>query len=108
MWMNFEACLALPRDPREAQLLADNLEALARALREWPDDAWRQLIAEDKPTEAGGLFGRLALRTAPAALHKEHRARAMQSAEAVADVLRVLWPEARTRAAAPEADLALA
>src|SRR5947207_15154120 len=96
--MNFEACLSLPRDPREAQLIADNLEALARALREWPDDAWRRLIAEDKPSEAGGLFERLLVGTAPAALDERHRARAMESAEAAADVLRVLWPEARALA----------
>ena len=102
--MNFEACLALPRDPREAELIADNLEALARALREWPDDAWRRLLAEDKPTEAGGLFERLVARTAPAALDKHQRARALESAAAVADVLRVLWPEARPSAAAPSSE----
>ncbi len=107
--MNFEACLSLPRDPREAELIADNLESLARALREWPDEAWRRLLAERQPTEAGGIFERLIARTAPAALDKHQRTRAMESAEAVAGVLRVLWPEARPHAAAVDsADLALA
>jgi hypothetical protein len=95
--MNFEACLSLPRDPREAALIADSLEALARALGEWPDEAWRRLLAEDKPTEAGGLFERLVARTAPAALNKTHKARALESAQEVAGVLRVLWPEAQTQ-----------
>lgn len=100
--MNFEACLSLPRDPREAELIADNLEALARALREWPDDAWQRLLAEDTPTEAGGLFERLVVRTAPAAVDKHQRARARESAEAVAGVLRVLWPEGQSRVASRE------
>ncbi len=102
--MNFEACLLLPRDPREAELVADNLGALARALREWPDDAWQRLLTEDKGAEAGGLFERLVARTAPAAIDKQQRARAMESAEAVADVLRVLWPETRPERAAPNSE----
>jgi hypothetical protein len=87
----FEACLTLPRDRREATLIADNLDALARALREWPISAWRTVV--DAPSEArGGLFERLLARTAPLALEPQQRARALRSAEAVADVLRVLWP----------------
>jgi hypothetical protein len=90
--MNFEACLALPRDPREAALLADNLEALARALREWPVEAWIELALRE-PSESDGLFQRLAVHTAEAALDALQRARATDSAEAVAGVLRVLWPD---------------
>ena len=87
----FEACLTLPRDRREATLIADNLDALARALREWPPAAWRKVV--DEPTQTGsGLYERLVARTAPVALDPRQRARALRSAEAVADVLRVLWP----------------
>jgi hypothetical protein len=97
--MNFEACLALPRDPREAAVIADNLEALGRALRHWPDEAWRKLATtpSDRPD---GLFERLAMRTAEAALDARQRTQALESAEATAAVLRVLWPE--TTAARPE------
>jgi len=87
----FEACLQLPRDPREARLLADALDALARALRDWPAEAWRNVADQPAPPEAG-LFERLVARTAPAALDARQRTRALESAEAVADVLRVLWP----------------
>lgn len=92
--MNFEACLSLPRDPREAALIADNLDALARALRSWPVEAWRKLAASAPDSRTPeGLFERLALRTARAALDDQHRKHAQQSAEAAARVLRVLWPE---------------
>jgi hypothetical protein len=92
--MNFEACLSLPHDPREAAVIADNLEALARALRDWPAEAWRKLDSgATDSAESTGLFQRLAIRTAPAAVDKQQRAEARQSAEAVAAVLRVLWPE---------------
>ncbi|MBV8717433.1 MAG: hypothetical protein JOZ65_20410 [Chloroflexi bacterium] len=95
--MNFEACLSLPRDPREAALIADNLVSLARALHDWPVDAWQQMATKaadgSKPT---GLFERLAHGTAQAALDPRQRAFAEASAEAVAAVLRVLWPEAAT------------
>lgn len=102
--MNFEACLLLPRDPREAAVIADNLDALARALLEWPLEAWRKLAAsaeaeDSRPPE--GLFERLAQRTATAAANEDHRQTAMASAEAVAAVLRVMWPEARTTQAEP-------
>jgi hypothetical protein len=99
----FEACLTLPKDPREAQLLADNLDALARALRDWPDDAWRKVSAQPaEPAEgSSSLFERLVARTAPTALEPRKRARAMRSAAAAADVLRVLWPE---QAIAPAAE----
>lgn len=87
----FEACLTLPKDPREASLIADNLEALARALQEWPSEAWHKVGSE--PADSSGLFERLVARTAPAARHPRKREQAMRSAAAVADVLRVLWPE---------------
>lgn len=104
--MNFEACLLLPRDPREAAVIADNLEALARALREWPVEAWSKLAANaDESRTPGGLFERLAQRAAAAATEPTHRAYALESAEAVAAVLRVLWPGARRTQgeAAPQA-----
>lgn len=91
--MNFEACLALAHDPREATVIADNLEALGRALRDWPEDTWSKLAATGAKTD-GGLFERLAARTAQSALNSKQRTQAAQSAEAVVDVLRVLWPEA--------------
>ena len=87
----FEACLQLPRDPREARLLADALDALARALRDWPADAWRTVADQPAPAKAG-LFERLVARAAPAALDARQRPRLLASAAAVADVLRVLWP----------------
>ena len=90
--MNFEACLALARDPREATVIADNLEALGRALRDWPEDAWHKLAATDAKAESG-LFQRLAARTAQSALNTKQRKQAAESADAVAGVLRVLWPE---------------
>src|SRR5690242_2166306 len=96
-WMNFEACLSLPRDPREAAVIADNLEALGRALREWPAEAWRKLASDTGAKKPSGLFERLASRTAEAALEPTHREHALQSAEAAAAVLRVLWPEATHR-----------
>jgi hypothetical protein len=86
----FEACLSLPKNPSEAKLIADNLDALARALKEWPDDAWLKVSTEQPK---GGLFERLVAGTAEAALNPMHRSKAMQSASAVADVLRVMWPE---------------
>jgi hypothetical protein len=86
----FEACLALPKNPNEAKLIADNLDALANALRDWPHEAW-QKVSTTEPQ--GGLFERLVAGTAEAALNPTHRTKAMQSAEAVADVLRVMWPE---------------
>ena len=94
--MNFEACLRLPRDPREAALIADNLEALARALREWPDEAWLKLAEQQQSPEKGGLFQRLAMHTAEADLDAPQRAHASTSAEAAASVLRVLWPARNT------------
>jgi hypothetical protein len=93
--MNFEACLSLPRDPREAALIADNLEALARALREWPVEAWSKLAGDEQPEtpQNQGLFDRLAVRTAVAAQDPAQREWALASAEAAGAVLRVLWPE---------------
>src|SRR5581483_11343966 len=100
--MNFEACLALARDPRAATVIADNLEALGRALRDWPEDAWTKLAAAGAKPD-GGLFERLAARTAQSALNAKQRQQAAQSAEAVAGVLRVLWPEATPGRVAPTA-----
>lgn len=101
--MNFAACLSLPRDPREAALIADNLEALARALRDWPVEAWLKLgVSAEQSRTPEGLFERLARRAVTAATNPTHRAAAEASAEAVAAVLRVLWPEARQGVPAPE------
>ena len=108
----FEACLTLPQNRREARLIADSLDALAGALRDWPTEAWRKVGTS--PTAAPPtLFERLVARTAPAALDARSRAQVLRSAEAVRDVLRVLWPEpapALQRPVAPETDgdLALA
>jgi len=90
--MNFEACLSLPRDPREAGLIADNLEALAGALRDWPAEAWQRVLSDETQGDANGLFERLVARTAPAAVDKHGRSQALTSAEACADVLRVMEP----------------
>ena len=99
----FAACLSVPKNPYEARLVADALESLARALREWPADAWRRLDAmASRPTEPDGLFERLVARARPLALDPRQREEAIHSAEAVAAVLRVLWPEARAgRGAGP-------
>ena len=89
----FEACLSLPHNAYEAELLADNLEALARALRDWPAEAWRTVASTKSLSDSSGLFDRLVSRTAPAALEAAHKRHALESAEAVAGVLRVLWPD---------------
>jgi hypothetical protein len=90
----FEACLTLPQNPSEARLVADSLEALARALREWPVDTWLKIVrSESKRGEQDGLFERLLEHIAPMAIRQRERGRAIQSAEAAADVLRCLWPE---------------
>ena len=99
----FEACLTLAQNPNEAQLLAESLEAVARALQEWPLEAWHKVSLT--PT-GKGLFERLVARTQPAALDSRQRVIALESAEAVAGVLRVLWPETRPRVEA-EPDLLL-
>jgi len=103
MFTVFEACLTLAQNPNEAQLLAESLEAVARALREWPLEAWHKVSLT--PT-GKGLFERLVARTQPAALDSRQRVIALESAEAVAGVLRVLWPETRPRVEA-EPDLLL-
>ena len=89
----FEACLSLPRNAYEAELIADNLDALACALRDWPAQAWRTVASTSSLPDSSGLFDRLVSRTAPAALDASHRRQALESAETVAGVLRVLWPE---------------
>lgn len=99
----FEACLTLAKDRHEAQLLAESLEALARALNEWPREAWQEV---DLHPTGPGLFERLVARTQPAALDDRQRAVALSSAETVAGVLRVLWPVGA--ASKTERDLLLA
>ena len=90
----FEASLTLPRNPREADAIADSLDALATALRDWPLEAWKTVPQKAAAPDAGH-FERLVARTAPAALEPRSRTTALHSAQAVADVLRVLWPEQR-------------
>ena len=91
----FEGSISLPQNPREAALIAENLEALARALREWPADTWQKVgtaAAAEPEGSSAGLFERLLVRAAPAALDSRQRTQAVRSAEAAAGVLRVLWP----------------
>ena len=105
----FEACLHLPKTAKEADLIAENLDALATALRDWPVEAWQKVEPPDSdPSAEGpnvGLFERLIARTAATALDPRQSTRAMHSARAVAGVLRVMWPETRPVA---RAELALA
>ncbi|HEX2183942.1 MAG TPA: hypothetical protein VHN78_00380 [Chloroflexota bacterium] len=77
--------------------MAEALESLARALREWPAEAWRRLGAAPVTQGSGpdSLLERLVARARPLALDRHQREEAIRSAEAVAAVLRVLWPEAR-------------
>jgi hypothetical protein len=77
-------------------LIADPPDSLARALRTWPTEAWHKLATKSEPGD--GLFGRLAQRTAQADLTPEQRKRAAESADAVAGVLRVLWPQPAAKA----------
>ena len=93
----FEACLTLPQNPREARLVADVLERVARALNDWPREAWQKLATERQVS--GGLFERLIARVAPLALVKGRREAALASAEATAAVLRCLWPDSPAPAA---------
>jgi hypothetical protein len=101
LWPMFEACLSVPQNRREAVLLADQFDALARALRDWSVDAWRT-VGTKPLADSSGLFERLVARTAPAALKPSRRQQALESAAAVADVLRVLWPDAATAREAEE------
>lgn len=94
----YEACLSLPENRREAALIAEQLEALSRALRDWPTDAWTQVAAQPAPPTGASLFERLVNKTAPVAIDPRGRTRALASAESVAAVLRILWP-AETQAA---------
>jgi len=58
----FEGSISLPQNPREAALIAENLEALARALREWPADTWQKVgtaAAAEPEGSSAGLFERL-------------------------------------------------
>lgn len=119
--MLFTACLAQPENPREAKLVAEALEALASALRDWPAEAWERVAAAGSaaaqasaatassgpgtaPAWGGpreGLFERLVAHAAPVAREPRTRRDAIASAEAVAAVLRCLWPVAQGRSAAP-------
>jgi hypothetical protein len=94
----FSACLSLPKNPREAQLVAEHLEALARALHEWPTNAWKRITADQSRRDS--LFERLVAQAAPLALDPTRRTEALASAECTAAVLRCLWPEARVQAPA--------
>lgn len=98
----YEACLSLPQNRREAALIAEQLEALARALREWPAEAWRSVSGRATSPDAS-LFERLVARTAPAALDARSRERALISADTVAAVLGVLWAAPPEQAASTQA-----
>ena len=97
----FDACLSLPRDPREAALIADQLDAVARALRDGRDRTRQatsssddRVTTDDRATDPGSrLFERLMARVAPLAARPREREAAIASAEATAAVLRCLWPE---------------
>ena len=90
----FTACLSLPQSPPEAGLLAENLEALARALRDWSDEEWERVSTANAETVGDeSMFARLVKRTAPFAIEPRARRRVLESAEEVAGVLRVLWPD---------------
>ena len=108
----YDACLSLPENRREAALIADQLESLARALRDWPTDAWSQVTARPPEKSGESLFERLVAKTAPVAVDPSGRARALASAESVAAVLRILWPAesplASAGAASPEIERELA
>lgn len=97
----YEACLSLPENRREAALIAEQLEALARALRDWPTEAWRQVAVRPTAPTSGSLFERLVAKTAADAVNPRGRTRALASAESVAAVLRILWPAEAAAEAAP-------
>lgn len=88
----FGACLSIAQDPAEARLVAENLESLARALRDWPAEAWERIASDPNPPQ-GSLFERLVSKSAPMAKDRKRRAQAVASAEETAAVLRVLWPQ---------------
>jgi hypothetical protein len=93
----FGTVVSLPRTPSEARLVAEALEALARAMRDWPLETWVDLEAEPPdPVPAppmNQLFDRLVVQAAPLAIHTRSREEATRSAEVTAAVLRSLWPE---------------
>jgi hypothetical protein len=91
----FAACLSLAQNPAEARLVAENLESLARALRDWPAEAWERVASDPNPPR-DGLFQRLGSKAAPMAKQSRQRTVAIASAEETAAVLRVLWPQAGT------------
>jgi hypothetical protein len=88
----FNSFIALAQSPSEAVVVAEALEAVARALREWDAEAWKK-VQDQEVTENPGLFERLTVQVAPVATDRKSRAGALRSAEASAAVLRVLWPE---------------
>jgi hypothetical protein len=89
----FDATLTLAQNRREAQALAETLESVARALREWDVPAW-EAAAERAVTEESSHFERLIQQVATKELDARGRTQAVRSAEAVTGVLRVLWPSA--------------
>jgi hypothetical protein len=89
----YEACLRLPNNPDEARLLADQLDALAQAMRNWSSDE-RNTFEAASSTE--GLLERLVAHSASAARDPRSRRLAIQSAEASAAVLRVMWPDTQS------------
>jgi hypothetical protein len=92
----FGAVVSLPRAPSEARLVAEALEALARALRDWPLETWQQIEQRPVTPEAAPplsrLLDRLVVQAAPLAVHAHGRDEAIRSAEVTAAVLRALWP----------------
>lgn len=112
----FAPLLTLPKDPAEARLVAEALDGAARALREWPQEAWAQVgqrsEADATPLAGGsadGLLERLVHHVAPVAVDPRRRQEAIRAAEAVGDVLRVLWKAEHQGTATPEArELAIA
>ena len=101
----FSALLSLPKDRMEARLVADALDGVARALREWPTDAWKQVRQTTDPssspaplaeTATAGLLERLVGYVAPVTGDTRAKKEALRSAEASAAVLRSLWPSSRT------------
>lgn len=115
MYTMFSALLSLPRDRSEARLVADALDGVARALREWPVDAWQQLRQRSadggQTTEplveraTAGLLQRLLAHVAPLSGDARRKSQALRSAEVTASVLSVLWPDGAVQAGAlPVAD----
>ena len=89
----FGPVLSMTQSPLEARLAAEALESLARALRDWSPDTWRQVRDTAREPRSETLFERLVAQAAPLALHPRQRREAIRSAETTAAVLRCLWPD---------------